>query len=654
MKKLFTLALAMSVAFTGFSQVAKVSSNLGTKHAAQTIGVVGNEMFQNVGSQANMTRTETELDYTFYDWQTNTAAKNQTINFPDGCVGISYVYSGDQNHSDRGTIIAIYDPSKDEWTTSGGKIEDHKTGFGCAARYGENGIVVVSRNPVTYTCEVYIIEDKDNLPQGDLAPVYVMPGNQDEHNPHFPAVMCNGPDHKNIHILVTALDEVTPDGQTNPFYYFRSMDGGTTWDEYMTIPELGRQFCPQYGSGQDAYFIENTGGNNLSIVVNTRRGNGIVLTSTDNGNTWSTKQFYHHPGIEVDYGENLGYLYPRWTSALFDNSGKLHLAYAVGGGSGDATSTSYYPLIGAVGYWSEDMPYHGTTTPEFGGDPNNPMPMTPGEPFIMDSAYLWYDIYRSWWRYDDAPHDMWPEFIGYVTPLDEYENPLEDPYSATTFMDWNSLDKDSHGHYNGGTVDMPVLVKTANDDLMVAVWIGLDEHNGTGGALSNQYFMKLFCRASMDHGQTWTRMQNLTNDFMFQYSECVYPQAAISGNTLVVALQMDGEPDSFLIGSGGDVIPDDNYYQAFTYDLTELFPGYDGVEEATVTNTSMNLYPNPAVDQLNITLNQSAEIVIYNIMGQKVMSVEGRIGGNTINISSLSSGVYFVSAGNATQKFVVK
>ena len=149
-------------------------------------------------------------------------------------------------------------------------------------------------------------------------------------------------------------------------------------------------------------------------------------------------------------------------------------------------------------------------------------------------------------------------------------------------------------------------------------------------------------------------MQNLTNDFMFQYSECVYPQAAISGNTLVVALQMDGEPDSFLIGSGGDVIPDDNYYQAFTYDLTELFPGYDGVEEATVTNTSMNLYPNPAVDQLNITLNQSAEIVIYNIMGQKVMSVEGRIGGNTINISSLSSGVYFVSAGNATQKFVVK
>ena len=649
MKKLFTLALALLVAFGGYSQVKKVSIKDAKMTAAQEITVTGDEVYQHVGIQPNMTRTETELDYTFYDWQTNTAAKNLTMNFPDGCVGMAYVISTNEDHTDRGTNIAIYYPDEDEWKTSEGLIEDHKTGFGCAARYGENGIVVVSRNPQSSTCEVYIIEDKDNLPHNSATPVYIM---DPIHNPHFPAVMCTGPDHKHIHILVTGLNEVTDDGQTNPFYYFRSLDGGNTWDEYMTIDYLGREYCPTYGSGQDAYFMENTGGNRLDIVVNTRRGDGVVLTSEDDGNTWTRTEFYHHPGIDADYGESLGYCYPRWTSALWDNAGNLHVAYEIGGGTGDASSTSYYPGIGGVAYWNSAMPYHGEAIPEFGCDPNNPKPMSPGQPFIMDSAYIYYDIYRSWWLWGDAPHTMWPEFIGYVTPLDEYDQPLADPYEATEFNLYDN-DMTNHGHYNGGVSEMPVLVTTPNNDLLVAVWMSMDDHNYQGGATNNLAFFKLFTRASMDGGNTWTPMLQLTSDFMYQLSECAYPQAAITGNTLVVACQMDGEPDSYLIGSGGDVTPDDNYYQAFTFDLMELF-GYDGVEEEVSNITRMGLYPNPAVDQLNVTLNQNTGIVIYNIMGQAVMNVEGHVGVNSINISELNAGIYFVSAGSETQKFIVK
>ena len=650
MKKLFTLVLALLVAYGGYSQVKKVSIKDAKMTAAQEMTVTGNEIYQHVGNLPNMTRTETELDYTFYDWQTNTAAKNLTMTFPDGCVGMAYVISSDEDHTDRGTNIAIYYPDEDEWKTSEGLIEDHKTGFGCAARYGEDGIVVVSRNPQSSTCEVYIIEDKDNLPHGNLAPIFIMDGT---HNPHFPAVMCTGPDHKNIHILVTGLNEVTDDGQTNPFYYIRSLDGGQTWSDFMTIDYLGRDYCPTYGSGQDAYFIENKGGNRLDIVVNTRRGDGVVLTSNDEGNTWTRTEFYHHPGIDVDYGEGLAYCYPRWTSALWDNAGNLHVAYEIGGGTGDASSTSYFPGIGGVAYWNSAMPYHGEAIPEFGCDPNNPKPMSPGQPFIMDSAYIYYDIYHSWWLWGDAPHNMWPEFIGYVTPLDEFDQPLADPYEATEFNLYDN-DMTNHGHYNGGVSEMPVLVTTANNDLLVAVWMSMDDHHYQGGATNDLAFFKLFTRASMDGGLTWTPMYHLTCDFMYALSECVYPQAAITGNTLVVACQMDNEPDSYLIGSGGDVTPDDNYYQAFTFDLTELFPGYDGVEEQVSNNTRMNLYPNPAVNQLNVTLNQNTGIVIYNIMGQAVMNVEGHVGVNSINISDLTAGIYFVSAGSDTQKFIVK
>ena len=647
MKKLFTLALALLVVVGGYSQVTKVSRNDAKRTATQELTVTGSEVYQHVGNLPNMTRTETELDYTFYDWQTNTAGKNLTMTFPDGCVGMAYIISTDSDHTDRGTNIAIYYPDLDEWKTSEGLIENHKTGFGCAARYGQNGIVVVSRNPQSSTCEVYIIEDKDNLPHGNLAPIYIMDGT---HNPHFPAVMCTGPDHKHIHILVTGLNEVTEDGQTNPFYYIRSLDGGETWSDFMTIDYLGRNYCPQYGSGQDAYFMENTGGNELNIVVNTRRGDGVVLTSNDEGNTWERTEFYHHPGIDVDFGDGLAYMYPRWASALWDNDRTLHVAYEFGGGTGDATSTSYYPGIGGIAYWSSAMPYHGETLPQFGVDPNNPMPMQPGQPFVMDSAYINQDIYSSLWIWGDATHTMWNEYIGYVTPLDENEQPLEDPYEAMSFTisdDWTA-----HGSYNGGICEMPVLVSTVNNDLLVAVWIGMDDHH-TGGQNSDHYF-KLFTRASLDKGMTWTPMQNLTSDFMYELSECVYPQAAITGNTLVVACQMDGEPDSYLIGSGGDVTADDNYYQAFTFNLMELFPEYDGIEEEVSHNTRMSLYPNPAADQLNVILSQNAGIVIYNIMGQAVMNVEGHVGANSINISELTAGVYFLSAGNDTQKFIVK
>ena len=649
MKKLFTLALALLIVVGGYSQAKRVTSKDAQPKAAQEMVLTGDEVFQHVGNLPNMTRSEAELDYTFYDWQTNTAAKNLTMNFPDGCVGMAYVISSNTDHTDRGTNIAIYYPELDEWKTSEGEIEDHKTGFGCAARYGENGVVVVSRNPTTSTCEVYIIENKDELPHGDLAPVFIMDG---AHNPHFPAVACTGSDHKNIHILVTAYNETTDDGQVNPFYYIRSLDGGQTWSDFMTIEYLGRDYCPQYGSGQDAYFMENKGGNRLDIVVNTRRGDGVVLTSEDEGNTWTRTEFYHHPGIDVDFGENLGYLYPRWTSALWDNAGNLHVAYEIGGGTGDATSTSYYPGIGGVAYWNSAMPYHGETAPEFGCDPNNPMPMVPGNPFIMDSAYLYYDIYRSWWLWSDAPHPMWEEFIGYVTPLDDWDQPLLDPYEATEFHLYDN-DMTKHGHYNGGVSEMPCLVTTPGKDLLVAVWMSMDDHNYQGGSTGDMAFFKLFTRASMDNGLTWTPMQQLTADFMWQLSEFAYPQAAITGNTLVVACQVDGEPDSYLIGSGGDVIAEDNYYQAFTWDLTELF-GYDGVEEQVSNNTQMNVYPNPAVDQLNITLNQNADITVFNMMGQVVMTAEGHVGANTINISNLTAGVYFVNAGSATTKFVVK
>ena len=142
---------------------------------------------------------------------------------------------------------------------------------------------------------------------------------------------------------------------------------------------------------------------------------------------------------------------------------------------------------------------------------------------------------------------------------------------------------------------------------------------------------------------------------MFTQMEFAYPQATVIGTTLVVAVQADGAPGSYVQSEEGTSLDGyDNYYQGFTFELNDLFPD-EGVGVPEVShNTHMSLYPNPAVSQLQVVLSQNADIVIYNIMGQSVMSVKGNAGVNSINISELNAGVYFVNAGNDTQKLIVK
>ena len=75
----------------------------------------------------------------------------------------------------------------------------------------------------------------------------------------------------------------------------------------------------------------------------------------------------------------------------------------------------------------------------------------------------------------------------------------------------------------------------------------------------------------------------------------------------------------------------------------------DGVEVITNVEEFSNAYPMPANSVVNFdySFNASvnAEIVIYNMMGQKVMArdINGMQGKASINVSDLTDGVYFYS-----------
>ena len=645
MKKLFTLALALLVVVAGYSQVRKISSN-DTKNKAATMQVTkGMESFENVQNEPNMTRTDGELDYSTYDWQSNAGTRTWTIVWPDGKVNFAYTMATNTSFTDRGTGIGTYDAVNDEWIPLGGRIENEKTGFGSIARYKDNGIVVAAHT--SNNLGIYIVDNKDNMTSNSVGASLYTGSSSYTH----PAVMTSGADREIIHVAAAKFTDYEGDNY-EPIRYWRSSDGGLTWDkECVELPFLTEEYGINWGTNT-YYWMETTEDNRLALVVNNSWSDGMVIYSDDNGETWERKVFYHHPGPFAQFpDDHVAFLYPRWTSAQWGVDGELCLAYEFNGTNDAATSTSggYYPGIGGVAFWSENLPYHGETLPTFGVDPTNPMPPTPGQPFIMDSAYIMQDIYMSWMLWSDQTHEIWDEYMGYLPPLDEEGNP-EGP-TIDDVTGWNIEDMTAHGSYNSGSVGFPVLamLPDCNGFDMVAVWSAMDE-NHTDGA-GNHYY-KLFASYSGDGGRTWEHQIQLTTDFMWELSECVYPQAAVVGTTLVVASQFDMYTGTYVQSDDPD--PDDNYYQGFTFELNDLFPGASvGMPEVS-HNTHMSVYPNPAVDQLNITLSQNADIVIYNIWGQNVMNVEGHAGANTINISNLNAGVYFVNAGSDTQKFIVK
>ena len=640
MKKVFTLILALTVVFAGFAQVKHVSKNDAVNKKVATMKVTKGleEGLSNVQVEPNMLRTDGELDYSTYDWQTNAGAINRTIVWPDGKVNFAYTYASlTKAFDDRGTAIGTYDSNTDTWIPLESRVETEKTGFGSIARFGDNGIVVAAHT--ADECGIWIIEDKDNIPAGTLACTLRL---NNDMQPTWPVVMTSGAHRDIIHVLATHYSAAG-----NPMYYYRSSDGGVNWDkEDVVIPFLSSTYFSDWGSNI-AYWMETTEDNCLAFVVNNAWSDCMVVYSYDDGETWENKVFWHHPGINTTFDNS--FFYPRWTSAQWGPEGELCLVYEFNGSTGEPGSGSYYPGIGGVAFWGEKMPYYGETV-AYDPDPTNPAPPTPGQPFIMDTAYIYNDIYASWWLWSDATHEMWPEYFGYLPALLEDGQPEPDPYNVQEF---NIEDRSLHGAYNSGCVAMPVLCKVPGSDFdFVAVWSAMDENNVDENSSDGNFYYKLFASYSADGGRTWTPQMQLTTDFMYTTTEFVYTQAAVVGTTLVIAAQADPETGTFVQSDESNA--GNNLYQGLTFELNDLWPSVGvGVPEVN-HNTHMSLYPNPAVDQLNVTLSQNADIVIFNIMGQTVMNVEGHAGANSLNISELNAGVYFISAGSDTQKVIVK
>ena len=78
---------------------------------------------------------------------------------------------------------------------------------------------------------------------------------------------------------------------------------------------------------------------------------------------------------------------------------------------------------------------------------------------------------------------------------------------------------------------------------------------------------------------------------------------------------------------------------------TATEPANTAIEVTMNPNFTINLFPNPAGDQLNVSVegvDNKTEIKVYNLMGKLVMQQESSNPLIQLNISKLSAGFYMV------------
>jgi len=362
MKKLYILSVFLSFTLVLSAQKPlKISKNLKDiaipDMSAVREGV--NPLGQSVNYYVNSGKaiSEAELGSTFYDLQSNTSAPaNRFVMHPDGTMGGVWTQGmNTAGYPDRGTGYNYFNGA--DWLAAPTvRIETQRAGWPTYAAQGNGEIVVSHHNTAGL-----IVNRRDTKGSGTWNQT-ILAGPAGAVDISWPRLVSSGTNNENIHLLACTYSEYQ--GLDLALLYYRSTDGGATWDlQHQVLP--GMTSAENTGFSGDTYSWADPMGDNLAFVVGDNWNDLFIMKSADNGETWEKIVVWEHP-------------YPMWNGTVtdtfycpdgaahlsFDPQGKLHLAFGVNRAMFEegATGPSWFPFVDGVAYWNEDM------EPWVGGD----------------------------------------------------------------------------------------------------------------------------------------------------------------------------------------------------------------------------------------------------------------------------------------------
>jgi len=627
---------------------------------------------------------------TYYNLPTNCNSRN-TIGFaPHSSMGAA-VWTMAQSNPSRGTGINYFNTKTKSWNakpnSETGRVETVKTGWGVhgfttfgevvVAHDGANGLVVNTRDKQGEGAwkqsmllgPQYLISA---TPTGEgfpsttiLWPTLATSGN----TVHLVCVTNTWPVGSKFPPNYEPTPDLPPYGylgfSTLPLYY-RSTDGGKTWEEPRDFRSSGMTNFECFTVFSDQYTLAARD-NHVVLLYNNSFGFINYMESRDGGDTWEKKTVYDN-GMAFSQAEELvePRLVPTSSAIYIDENHKVHVVFSAHCFTKDAGSTS-------VSYWA-----------------NLPIGMVywnDGEKPID-----WQDI-RGWREGNNLTKWNWEEYHGYIAVpsvmgLDRYYTWKEGPaYNPKQFNDL------------GWTIYPKILAKEGR--VFVAYQSPLDYPFSYEIGDASAFCRGIFVTVSEDYGKTWEVQKNTSwityrPEFVWvDWSNYVEPEYDSEGNPTLYAntifitginenaypsMSYNTKEDMFMLQWSNQFLPFslENGLQSdpinvitFTHDLKNI-PAYNNIQEVykglwngvetgiacPKNNTlSCNIYPNPATNEFNVQSStfKVKGIEIYDVSGKKITSQTSYHSPHTsINISHLSPGIYFVKIYSDDKRFITK
>ena len=369
MKKLLLLCLAISIGICTWAQnefVPRSSVTSQTKLIKPKKVIIGNEINSKSNSssntvQANMngngsyqqTGTETILGVTTYDLQSNSAMATRIKNNGDGTLMAVWTYSeaGNVGAPDRGTGYNFFNGTS--WGPAPtSRIESQRVGWPNIMTTISGDEIILCHNT---QMQVITMDKRSTIGSGTWTSTNI---NTDYQIWHRSTV--GGSNGMSIHDISLRDPDNPINSVTGHMFYYRSLDGGISWEKQNAIiPGLDNtKFINMSG---DAYSITSQG-DMIAIAYWGIFDDILLVKSMDNGDTWATTIVKDFPidkyDVDVTAVLDTTETSDETGAILIDANGIVHMWYSefilLDDNLGDGFFTSF-PLVNGLMYWNETM-----------------------------------------------------------------------------------------------------------------------------------------------------------------------------------------------------------------------------------------------------------------------------------------------------------
>ena len=540
------------------------------------------------------------LGETTYDLQTNSSVQNR-VYIDNGYRAATWTFSETTPPAspDRGTAYGFNDNGAG-WDVTAERVESFRTGWASLDKTASGREFIT--NHAGSGAINFIYRDAPDDPWTET----LVPTAFGATGFVWARTVAGGADGNSIHMICPttpeALGGAIENGQDGSLLYWRSQDGGDTWDIQDFQPAgTGSDSYLRYGG--DTYAIASRG-NTVAYAVFHDFADSYVMISEDNGDTWAQRFLWDFPIdlYQLDDGIDLDMDNVPDTIVSTDGSGAIHID------QNGLVHVSY----GELRYVDADL-----------ADGNF------SYFFVSDSLHYWNENMADYTsivcaQLEDADGD------------EEFTFGTAFPATGTSMVSYPNFASDGDGNI--------YLVYSAMVDNL------LDE-------FATFNFRHLFLIKSSDGGMTWTAPLDITPfDFLEEVEEgefeaiyaSVYPE--IMDNKLSLVYHHDYSPGTVV--NEDDPLDSDNIVVYLEVDL-DLIP--TSIQEVA-EESPFKLYPNP-VDGNTIFLDGTSADYVYilrDMLGKEVLTGRMQDGRTQIDLPSLSEGMYLLDMTNGIHRYSEK